>query len=365
MNPREKILAIATAGMLAVAVGFLVVHKLLIAPARARDAEAVELRAGNADLRRDLRRMEPSKAKFARLRDRTFDDNPHQVSLLVTSRLNELVKRAGMGEQDVKVTPSTRIGGRAKEFSEVGCTVSSVRGTSLERITNLLFLLDRDPYLHRVSNVEVTPRDDMRSFDFSLRYTTPVFDRPRPVAVEPRKAPTTQMAEGPSLTHSGRTAYDVIHRRNLFRPYLPPRPVPREVVQRPPERRGPERQPPPPPTSPFDRLVVTGLPSRGDVAEVHLTTPGRDVEKVYKVGDKLPVGQVAMVDYRVLPHPEDPKRLSASRLILRIGKDYWRVELGQRIEQRRALRPSELPEQLKPKPARVESPVATTRPAKT
>lgn len=360
MKRRERILAISAGSILGVTLAYLLANRLVMGPAVMRRDQADALRVANSELERDNRRMAIAKDQFARLRNRTFEDNPLHASLLAESRINELVKRAGIGQKDVTVRPFTQASGTARDFSEVGCTIGG--NASLERITNLLYLLKNDPYLHRVSNVEITPKLDGKSFDFSLRYLTPIFDRPLPVTVEARKPATTQMAEGPALSDAGRSAYDVICKRNLFQPYVPPVP---QVARR--ETPTPQERPPREARSPrqrssFDSLVVTGLPSRGDEAEVHLTMPGQDAERVFKVGETLPVGRIVMVDYRVLPHPDDPKLLSTSRLILRIGQDYWRVELGQQIQQRRVLRSTELPEELKPKPARVEA-TATTRPA--
>ena len=144
-----------------------------------------------------------------------------------------------------------------------------------------------------------------------------------------------------------------------------PRPLCRPPAARRPQRRSPRRREPSPPAeSFFDRLVVTGLPSRNDKPEVLLSMPGQDVRKVYKVGDKLRIGRIAMVDYRVLPMPDNPKVLSSSRLILKIGKDYWAVEAGQRLGQRRLLRPAELPLQLRAKLQTRGKPTPSKRPAR-
>lgn len=99
----------------------------------------------------------------------------------------------------------------------------------------------------------------------------------------------------------------------------------------------------------LDALVVTGLPARGAEAEVHLGMRGQDPQKILKIGDKLSIGQVVMVDYRELPKPGGkPDETSLSRVILKIGKDYWAVEIGDALGTRRVLRPKELPDRLKP-----------------
>ena len=99
-------------------------------------------------------------------------------------------------------------------------------------------------------------------------------------------------------------------------------------------------------------MVVVGLPAIGAKAQIHVASPGGFVKNPLKVGDRLGAGQIAMVDYRVLPMPGNPKEISQSRVIFKIGRNYWAVELGQRIGQRRILRSHELPDALKPRPAK-------------
>ena len=128
--------------------------------------------------------------------------------------------------------------------------------------------------------------------------------------------------------------------------------------QAPPPPTPPTPQPPPPQAPPAptpqgdDLLVVVGLPAIGPKAQVHLASPGGFVQEPLEVGDRLGTGQIAMVDYRALPMPGNPREISQSRVIVKIGRNYWAVELGQQLGQRRILRSQELPDALKPRPAR-------------
>jgi hypothetical protein len=49
------------------------------------------------------------------------------------------------------------------------------------------------------------------------------------------------------------------------------------------------------------------------------------------------------VDYRPLPSPRNPLLLSHSRVILKIGEEFWAVERGQSLAERRKLEPQEWP----------------------
>ena len=65
----------------------------------------------------------------------------------------------------------------------------------------------------------------------------------------------------------------------------------------------------------------------------------------FKPGDTWGGGVIAMVDYRMMPHPTK-QRNSESRVILRIGAEYWAIELGQTLAEKHKLSAAQLPEQL-------------------
>jgi hypothetical protein len=53
-----------------------------------------------------------------------------------------------------------------------------------------------------------------------------------------------------------------------------------------------------------------------------------------------------MVDYRPLPMPGNDGLKSFSRVILKIGTEYWAIERGQTLADKRRLIPDQLPETL-------------------
>lgn len=55
---------------------------------------------------------------------------------------------------------------------------------------------------------------------------------------------------------------------------------------------------------------------------------------------------VVLIDYRPLPVPGREYLLSYSRVILKIGNEYWAVERGQTLANKYQLTPDKLPEQL-------------------
>jgi len=344
MISREKIVVWGIAGAAGAGLLYALAAAVAINPIRRRRADESALRKSISTLEGENARLAGSLGQYAKLRDRTFADTPLGAGVRVAQRVNELARRAGLGQGDYTATTFTSPGGEG--YSLVGCTVLG-RRVSLSRLTSFLYLLKNDSHLRRVTNLDITPQQDKSVFNFSLRYVSPVLDDKLPVpGVKGRKPLTTQQAEIASLNTEQRAAYNVIHERNIFKPYVkryvaPPR-------RDPPRRQPPRRDPPPvrpPPAPAYDRLVVTGLPGAGERHEVHLTAPGSGQATVHKVGDKIPVGVIAMVDYRelLIPGPDRRKRLSSGRVILKIGRDYWAVERGQPLGGRRLLKPDELP----------------------
>ena len=70
----------------------------------------------------------------------------------------------------------------------------------------------------------------------------------------------------------------------------------------------------------------------------------------YRVGDELAGGTIAMVDYRSVPLPGNSLLQSHSRLILRLGEEFWAVERGGTLAEKRKLSANELPPQLARQP---------------
>jgi len=360
MSRRERILAICTASMLTPLVLFGLVHRLVLRPARELARREQDLRIEKRRLESQNRALKRHRLTFAALRNRTFDDNPRRASVLVTERMNQIAAAAGLGEGDYTVSgfSERRLEDAGKELL---CRVDG--SGSLERVVNFLYLLEQESNLHKVTSLTLTAQSDKRRMNFSLGYCTPVLDQELPISGIPaRDRPTTQPVAPASLNEPDRAAYQVIPRRHVFLPYVPAPAPPPPGPPPPPQESPPPQQTPPPQPPWYDRLVVTGLPSCNGTAEVHVAMPDGDAREPLKVGDRLGGGRITMIDYRVLPMPGNPKELSESRVILKIGRDYWAVELGQRLGQRRILKPAELPAALRSasaKPATVrDKPVA-------
>ena len=146
-----------------------------------------------------------------------------------------------------------------------------------------------------------------------------------------------------------RKLYEPIALRDLFRPYIrrivvPPTPEPVAVPEK---RTRPVPVPRAPATSHFR---VVGLPDWTEKQEVFVADSATRQVRSYKPGDTLGGGVIALVDYRPMPSPANPEILSPSRVILKVGPEYFAVELGQDLTEKRRLPDSMLPEEIRPAP---------------
>ncbi len=346
MNRREKILVAVVGSILGVVMLYGVINRMVLSRGRKLSAQARSIGESVKKLEAENIRLVQYRGLFADFRDRSFADNPPRASVLADTAIKQLAKQAGLGQTDYTVG-SFSDSRKANAYRELLCTITGT--TSLERISNFLYLLGRDRHLHRVTHLSLKRRQEgprRTKVSFSLRYSTLVFDENVPASVPPRPT-ATRPSEAVGLNTPEREIYNVIASRNIFRPYV-----------RRPDRHRPDPQPqtqpdiePALPTPQSERLVVTGLPAINGKQEVHVAIRGQDIKKVLRVGDSLSIGKIVMVDYRLMPMPGKPRLISQSRVILKAGKNYWAVERGQRLDQRRILRPEELPEKLRTPPA--------------
>jgi len=342
MNTREKILA-AAAGIVAVFfVTYLAIHRVFLMPAAQRFNRAHELME-KIDRARAEKAKEPSyKARLKELAGRAFGTDPLRVSERVRARLTDLLAASGLDTERLTLKPV--VGARAPGiYREVGWLIQ-VRG-KVARVVDFLYLVTREPHLHRLDNLIVTPVRGADEVELQAKYGTLVLE---PKIVQGLETDTVE-AEPPRaiLADARRRQYDVIASRAFFRPYVPA-PPPREGT--PPQPSVPS-SPPPPAPPPGGRYRVVSLSSLGGLPEVVVREAGTGALTRFKPGEDWGGGRIVLVDYRPMPHPENPDVLSMSRVVLRIGSEYYAVELGAYLAQKHRLVPDRLPPGLPaPKP---------------
>ena len=348
MNNREKILA-AVAGLAAVAfVTYMAISRVFLLPAAQRYQQAEEL-LGRLKKANDEKDKEPAyRARLKELAGNTFSGDEYRVSQQVQSRITAVLAQSGLSAQSLTLKPV--VGARSPGvYKEIGWMVR-VRG-GLKETINFLYLMTREPHLHRLDNLVLTPAKDGTDVELQVKYATLIIE---PGAGEKLEAGAlADAAAFPAVDAPERRPYELIAMRDLFRPYVAAPPAKPDAPAAPPAAPGA-----PPPRVPTGRYRLVGLPTWGGNADVLVLDSASGSVAAYKVGDEVAGGTIVMVDYRSLPLPDNPEILSGSRVVLRVGDEYHAVELGNSLAQKYVLAEDRLPPGLpsipKPPPAPAE-----------
>ncbi len=341
MSRSQKIIFLTVGVYVVGFVAYLAVNSMWIQPARRLDNLIRERRKDLHEQDIQTRGRSPLRRRLDETVAATLDTDYAQVRERVRERLMELLGQSGLGPTGLSVDLFDGV--RRDAFREVGAAVQA--SGRLEDVVNFLYLLQSEPVLHRVDNLSITPSRRDGAVDLRFRYVTLVFD------TTSGDAPKTLPAElpEPQVASAGRELYDSIVQRNLFAPYIrrpEPPVVSRPRPQRPTERPQQSPQPQQPPAE--DSFRVVGLPTMGGEALVYLRDPDQEQVSTYNVGDRVGRMTIVAVDYRRMRWRDE---YSTSRVVLRSGGDYWAVELGDTIGQRRPLRNRDLPVELRRVPS--------------
>lgn len=346
MTRREKILGGAVGALIVAGLGFVLVKNAYLGRLADYEAQRVRLSEEYSQLQLKTAQGENHTRNLRSWAALTYDLDELRASAKLAATLIALVERAGLSPERLSVQPVH--GSQVKGvYRELGRAIR-VRG-GLKNIIDFLYLLETEPHLHRLDQVSITPVPKNNEVDLQVRYVTPVMDLKPEEKMVTDQLPTT----APAMLDAGtRELYEPIAIRDLMRPYIqriptPPPPTPGASVS--------SRQPPTPPTpvptpaSP-SRFRIVGLPDWTDHQEVFVTDSATRQIRSYKAGDTLGGGVIACVDYRPMPSKANPELLSPSRVILKVGPDYFAVELGENLTDKRRLSNGMLPEHIRPGP---------------
>lgn len=350
MNKREKILAAGAGLVMVVLVTYLAVNQVFLVPAAEAEKLAQELTDKLARAKAEKGKETAYRNRLRDLAAQAFGTDEMRVSEQVRTTITEVLILSGLSNQNLSLKPI--IGSRVPGvYREIGWSVRA-RG-KLAQVIAFLFLLTKETHLHRLDNIVVAPVPNTQDVELQVKYATLLLE-----AQKGEKLVTDEIPQGidPSLLDSPeRQQYQVIAMRDLLRPYMPGKPQPPPEPPREPPR---PREPSPPPKGSDARFRLVGLPTWGGRTDVLVRDGGNNRVTSFKTGDELAGGKIVMADYRPLPMPKKPQLLSPSRVVLQIGNDYYAVELGQSLAEKRTLTPEELPPGL----PRIESPAPSEAP---
>ncbi len=335
---RKKLITRSLAAIAVLVALWYVVDILILSPAADKDADIRRLNKEIEDLKyynsREVTYLKRLKKYYAM----TFSDDPLKGRELLRQRIGSMIEASGMRCMDDRPFSEVSSTSSSKGYHEVGWSCDLVG--SLDNIVKMLYLLRSDPYLHKLQGLTISPTRDRTEARLSFRYTTLIFKERKKnyfdSAISDETLAIASLAANPENDIHVRTAS-----RNLFRPYVKKKKV---IVSTPPPEKK-ERVVTPPKERPpvYSRFKIVSLTRWNSGPEISIADTARNTVRKFKVGDALAGGTIVCVDYRQLPLPDNPEILSPSRIIIKIGNDYFAVELGRTLGDKHLIDKAKLP----------------------
>ena len=327
MNSREKTLVIVVGSLVAVFVFGFGIRSWFVQPLKDLDKRTAVVREKIEKIKTERRNYFAAEDRLKSLTAKTFADTVDEASAKSGEVLTKDILLSGLQESDFTRLP---VGPRKiRGANEIGWNVQG--DGPLDKVVNLLFTLAESPHVHRLENLTVTAGDAPGLVRVRFRYLTLVMD-PAPEVVRTNLVPRV------TLDSPDRRLLDEIARRDILRPYIKRPPPPGQPAP-------PTLAKPGPPPGPETFRIVSLSEWQGQ-PEIHVRDLTYQKTLRFRPGDSLAGGTVVMVDYRPMPMPSNAMLQSYSRVIIKIGSDYWAIERGQTLADRRKLATAELPAQL-------------------
>ena len=330
MNKREKFLAFGIAGLVGLFVFGYVLKGAFMKPLKERDKKIASVREQLDKVQAERRAYFTHEELVKAFAQRIFSDQVEQASAKSGEVLTRLILQSGLREGDFSRMPlGPSKPGPTTNALEIGWSIQG--DGKLDDVVNLLFLLESSPYLHRIENFTLSGGDAPGMVRAHFRFLTLVLN-PVPGDIEFPNLETKY-----SLYSPERKAYDELVARDILRPYIKRQPLGTGGPTTAMAATSPDVMP-----GPESFRVVSLSEWRGE-PEVHVRDLTNQKTFRYRPGDSLGGGTVVLVDYRPLPAPGNEVLKSFSRVILKIGTEYWAVERGKTLAEKYRLKPEQLP----------------------
>ena len=172
MNRREKILLWAIVTIVVVFGGGFALRTIWQKPIKEADRKVSDARAKLDKLRAERRAYFQAEDLVKQFTQRAFADQVDQASAKSGEMLTKTILKCGLPEGDFSRLP---VGPRKLPgASEIGWTVQG--DGRLSKITDLLFLLEESPYLHRVDGLTLSAGDNPGDVHVRFRFLTLVME---------------------------------------------------------------------------------------------------------------------------------------------------------------------------------------------
>jgi hypothetical protein len=326
MNRREKTL-VASVGILALLFIGIFVIKGICAPALKKlDNTLAGLREKVGQIKDERRAYFSEEDYLKGLASRLFGRDTDTATAQAGKMLTDEIVRLGLQESRFSRQPVPPH--KLRGAQEVGW---SVQGEGpLARMVDLLFVLEQTPQVHHIENLVISAGDRPGRVRARFYYLTLVIDIAAGDGVKADLKPQF------TLQSPRRRLYDPIVQRDFLRPYIPGQPAEARSASAS-SASGPRPE----------MLKVVSLSDWADTPEVHVCDLNTMKISIFKPGDTLGGGEVVAIDYRAMPLASKPEVLSYSRVILKIGANYWAVDQGQTLATKYQLTPEQLPTELR------------------
>jgi hypothetical protein len=333
MNRREKMLVAAVGGLVGLFALTFGVRGVFLAPLREIDKRIALVKEKMGKVQVERRNYFAAEDRLKQITKTAFADTVDKASARSGEILTQKILLAGLEENDFTRLP---VGPRKlRGASEMGWNVQG--DGPLTNVINLLFLLNHSPWLHRTENLTVSVGEAPGKVRVRFRYLTLVID-PAP------EVERTNLVSSLTLESPERHLLNSIVTRDLLRPYIKRPAAPAQPGQ-------PAPLPSKPGVAPgLEVFRVVSLSEWNGEPEIHIRDLAAQKTVRYRVGDELAGGKIVLVDYRPMPAPGNSFLQSHSRLILKLGEEFWAVERGRTLAEKRKLTETELPTELAHKP---------------
>jgi hypothetical protein len=330
VSKRERILAILIGGIVVVLAGGFGLRAIWMKPLKELDRKTAGLREKLDKVRAERRAYFAAEDTVKKFTQRAFSDEVDQASAKSGEILTKTILQSGLPETEFSRLP---VGPRKLAgASEIGWGVQGEG--KLQRVIDLIFLLQESPFVNRLDGLVVSPGETPGYVRVRFRYLTLVME-PAPV-VDPIDLKPKYALESPE-----RLIYNTIITRDILRPY---------VKRQPSSKPAAPGQPGTSPTPGFspgpESFRIVSLSEWMGEPEIHVRDLTNQRTHRYKPNDTLAGGSIVMVDYRRMPMPGTVGLESYSRVIIKIGPDFWAIEHGKTLAEKYKLPQNDWPEQL-------------------
>ncbi len=329
MKKREKILAGFILGVIAVFVIGIGLRSFFLKPLKEIDKQTALLREKIGKIDQERRDYFDAEDSLKKITQRTFSTDLNQASARSGEIITREIAAAGLNDADFTRLP---VGPRKlKGASEIGWSIQG-KG-DLNRIVNLMFLLQTSPHIHRIEGVTLSASEKPGEVKARFLYHTLVIE-PAP-EFDPIEVKRKLTLESPE-----RFAYNTIVDRDLLRPYI-------KAPPKKPESGSPGSTRPPGDES----LRIVSLSEWNGHPEVHIRDLANQKTLRFAPGDKInDTTEVVAIDYTPLPSTRTPFLTADSRVILKVGGEYWSVERGRTLADKQKCEPAQQPRTAQDKP---------------